>query len=85
MCSNYPGSKLEPALQRQEDKMEHLSSYAHVVHTTLQNRSFHVLERTRKSLKCRKMKNACAKSAKRLFFIVKYANSWGFCCRRLVI
>ena len=34
MCSNYPGIKLEPALQRQEDKIEHLSSYAHVVHTT---------------------------------------------------
>ena len=28
------------------------------------------------------MKNACAKRAKILFFIVKYANLWGFCCRR---
>ena len=34
MCSNYPGIKLEPALGTQEDKIEHLSSYAHVVHTT---------------------------------------------------
>ena len=47
-----------------------------------QNRSFHVLERTRTSSKCQKMKNARAKRAKILFFIVKYANLWGFCCRR---
>ena len=34
MCSIYPGIKLEPALGTLEDKIEHLSSYAHVVHTT---------------------------------------------------
>ena len=34
MCSNYPGIKLEPALQRWEDKIEHLSSYTNVVDTT---------------------------------------------------
>ena len=34
MCSNYPGIKLEPALGTSEDKTEHLSSYAYVVHTT---------------------------------------------------
>ena len=28
------------------------------------------------------MKNAPAKRAKILFFIVKYVNLWGFCCRR---
>ena len=28
------------------------------------------------------IKNARAKRAKVLFFIVKYANLWGFCCRR---
>ena len=50
--------------------------------TQLQNRSFHVVERTRTYLKCQKMKNARAKRAKILFFIVKYANLWGFCCRR---
>ena len=50
--------------------------------TQLQNRSFHVVERTKTSTKCQKMKNARAKRAKILFFIVKYANSWGFCCRR---
>ena len=50
--------------------------------TQLQNRSFHVVERTRTSTKCQKMKNARAKRAKILFFNVKYANLWGFCCRR---
>ena len=48
----------------------------------LQNRSFHVVEITRPSSKCQKFKNARAKSAKVLFFIVKYANLWGFCYRR---
>ena len=33
MCSNYPRIQLEPALQR-SGKIQHLSSYAHVVHTT---------------------------------------------------
>ena len=49
--------------------------------TQLQNRSFHVVERTRTSSKCQKMKYARAKHAKILFSIVKYANLWGFCCR----
>ena len=47
--------------------------------TQLQNRSFHVVERTRTSSKCQKMKNARAKREKIMFFIVKYANLWGFC------
>ena len=34
MCSNYPGIKLEPALGTLEDKIEQLSSYANIVHTT---------------------------------------------------
>ena len=34
MCSNYPGIKLEPAIQRKEDKIEYFSSCAHVVHIT---------------------------------------------------
>ena len=50
--------------------------------TQLKNRSFHVVERTRTSSKCQKMKNAHAKRAKILFFIVKYANLWGFYCHR---
>ena len=40
----------------------------------LQNRSFHTIERKRTSAKCRGMKNARAKSAKLLFFVVKYSN-----------
>ena len=50
--------------------------------TQLQNRSFNVVERTRTSTKCQKLKNARSKRAKILFFIVKYANLWGFSCRR---
>ena len=50
--------------------------------TQPQNRSFHVVERTRTSTKCQKINNARAKRAKILFFIVKYANLWCFCCRR---
>ena len=46
--------------------------------TQLQNRAFHVVERTRTSSKCQKRKNARAKRAKILFSIVKYANLWGF-------
>ena len=47
----------------------------------LQNRSFHVAERTRMCAKCQNVKNARAKRAKLLFFIVKYANLRRFCCR----
>ena len=47
----------------------------------LENRSFHVVERTRASTKCLKMKNARAKRAKILLFIAKYAHFGGFCCR----
>ena len=50
--------------------------------TQLQNRSSDVVERTRTSSKCQKLKNARAKRAKILFFIVKYANLSGLCCRR---
>ena len=74
MCSNYPGIKLEPVLGTYEDKIEHLSSYANVVQTTAKQ----VILRRRKNEnvreKCQKMKNARAKRAKMLFFIVKYAN-----------
>ena len=45
MCSNYPGIKLEPALGTYEDKIERLSSYAHVVHTTAKQ----VISRRRKN------------------------------------
>ena len=79
MCSNYPGIKFEPALETLEDKICH---HMLTSSTQLQNSSFHVLERTRTSSKCQKMKNARAKRAKIMFFIVKYANLWVFSCRR---
>ena len=44
MSFNYLGVKLEPLLQKLENKFEHLSSYAHVVHTT----AIHVISRRRK-------------------------------------
>ena len=53
----------------------------HMPSTQLQNRSFHVVEWTRTSSKCQKMKYVCAKCAKIMFFIVKYVNLWGFSCR----
>ena len=67
-----------------EHKKTKLNIYHHMLtsSTQLQNRSFHVVERTRTSSKCQKLKNARAKGAKILFFIVKYPNLWGFCCRR---
>ena len=46
----------------------------------LQNRSFHIVERTRTSAKCEKC--ARAKRAKLLFFIVKYTNLWRSSCSR---
>ena len=68
MCSNYPGIKLDSALWTQEDKTEHLSSYAHVVNTIAKQ----------VTSECQEMKNARAKRAKILFFIVKYAICWVF-------
>ena len=56
--------------------------HGHTSSTQLQNWAFHVVERTRTSSKCQKMKYARAKRAKILFFIVKYANLSGFCYRR---
>ena len=50
--------------------------------TELQNMSFHVVERTKTSSKCTKMKNECAKHTKILFLVVKCANVWVFCCCR---
>ena len=70
--------------QRLEHKWTKLNICHHMLtsSTQLQNRSFHGVERTRTSSKCQKMKNARAKRAQILFFIVKDANLWGFCCRR---
>ena len=59
MCSKYPVTKLEPALQKSNICHHILTSS-----TQLQNRSFHVVERTRTSARCQKTKNAHAKRAK---------------------
>ena len=70
--------------QRLAHKKTKLSICHHMLtsSTQLQNRSFHVVERTRTSAKCQKMKDARAKRAKILFFIVKCKNLWRCCCRR---
>ena len=70
--------------QRFRDKKTKLNICHHMVTSfaQLQNRSFHVVERTRTSAKCPKMKTARAKRAKLLFFIVKYANLWCSCYSR---
>ena len=69
--------------QRLRDKQIKLNICHHMLTLSLQlqNRSFHVVERTRTSAKCLKMKNARAKRAKLLFFIFKYANLWRSWCR----
>ena len=50
--------------------------------TQLQNKSFHVVERTKTSDKCTKMKKSRATLAKLLFLNVKYANLERSSCRR---
>ena len=66
MCSNYLGIDWNPRVARKKTK---LNIYHHMLKssTQLQNWSFHVVERTRTSSKCQKMKNAHAKRAKNFF------------------
>ena len=45
MSSNCPGINLEPALGTSEDKIEHVSTYARIVHTTKKQ----VISRRRKN------------------------------------
>ena len=61
--------KLEPAARDKKTKLN-IGRHMFTSSTQLQNRSFHVVERTRTSSKCQKMKNARAKRAKIMFFIV---------------
>ena len=70
--------------QRFRDKKTKLDICHHMLasSTQKQNKSSHVVERTRTFSKCQKMKNARAKRAKILFLIVKYANLWDFWCHR---
>ena len=70
MCSNYPGIKLELALGNLKFNICHPMVTSS---TQLQNRSFHVVERTSMSSKCQKMKN------------VKYVNVWVFVAVVLVV
>ena len=82
MCSNCPGIKLEQAHKGHNKTKLNICHHMLTSSTQLQNMSFHVVERTRTSSNCQKMKYARAKRAKILFSIVKYANLWGFCCCR---
>ena len=69
-----PGIKLACAVWRFRKRKLKLSCQMLASSTRLQNRSFHVVERTRTIVKCTKMKNPRAKRAKFLFIIEKYAN-----------
>ena len=66
MCSNYPGIKLEPALgtKTKLNICHHMLTSS----TQLQNMLFHVVEKTRTSAKCQKMKYPRAKRAKKCCF-----------------
>ena len=84
LCSNYPGTKFQQLIKPFRDKKTKLTFVIEMLTSSpqLQNRSFHFVERTITSAKCTEMKIACAKRAKLLFFIVKYANLWCSLCRR---
>ena len=66
--------------QRLGHKKTKLNICQHILtsSTQLQNRSFHVVERTRTSSKCQKMKNARAKRAKNTVFHCQICKFVGF-------
>ena len=72
MCSKYPDIKLEPALQKLDDKTD-LSSYGHVVHTTAKQ----LISRRGKNEKiyelCKNEKCTWKACKIVVFFTVKYA------------
>ena len=77
MCSNCPGIKLEPAHGTQEDKIEHLSSYAHVVHITAEQ----VISRRRKNenvSKMSKIEKCTCKACKNTVFHCQICKFVGF-------
>ena len=77
ICPNYPEIKLEPALGTLEDKIEHLSSYARVVHTTAKQ----VISRRRKNENVFKMskKDKCTcKACKNTIFHCQICKFAGF-------
>ena len=75
MAFNYPGIKLNPGLGK--DKIEHLSSYAHVVHTTAEK----VISRRRKNenvFKMSKEEKCTCKACKDTIFHCKICKFEGF-------
>ena len=77
MYSNCPVIKLEPALGTKEDKIEHLSSYADVVHTTAKQ----VISRRRKNENVFKMSKdeiCTCKACKNIVFHCQICKSVGF-------
>ena len=77
MSSNCPGIKLEPAVGTLEDKIEHLSSYAHVVHTTEKQ----VISRHRKNenvFKMSKEEKCTCKACKNTVFQCQICKFVGF-------
>ena len=82
MCSGYPGIKLEPALGTQEDKIEHLSSYAHVVHSTAKQAILGRRKNDNVLKNVKRLEMHVQRAQKYCFSFVKYPNLSGFCCRR---
>ena len=77
MRSNHPGIKLEPVLGTKEDKIEHMSSYAHVVHTTAKQ----VISRRRKNenvFKMSKEEKCTCKACKSTVFHCQICKFVGF-------
>ena len=77
MCSNCLGVKLEPALGTLEDRIEHLSSYAYVVHTTAKQ----VISRRRKNenvFKMSKDEKCTCKACKNTVFHCQVCKFVGF-------
>ena len=76
-CSNYPGIKLEQALGTWEDKIKHLSSYVHVVHTPAKL----VISRRRKNedvFKMSKNEKCTCKACKNTVFHCQICKFVGF-------
>ena len=73
MRFSYGGIKLEPALGTRQN-LNNCHAYAPVVHTTAKK----IISRYRKKKNVFKMSKDENARAKILFFIVKYADLWGF-------
>ena len=77
MSSNCPGINLEPALGTLEDKIEHLSSYAHVVYSTAKQ----LISRRRKNenvFKMLKHEKCTCKACKNAVFHCQICKFVGF-------